>query len=136
MGRPSGDRIMSNGIAPLASLQGPEPAAPTGARSGGKPSGTPFTPTEATPTPAPLRPNPSFRIDAALGLVVLQLRDAAGGASSTIPTTQQLEAYRRAAGIHHAASTEAGTDPGNPADNRVVKDATAASPPVSDAAPS
>lgn len=102
MGRPYGDRIMSNGIAPLGSLQGTEPVVPAGASGDVKASGTPFTAAETTIAQGALHPNPSFHIDAALGLVVMEFRDGPGGASSSIPTAQQLDAYRRAAG--HAAS--------------------------------
>ena len=105
---------MSNGIAPLGSLQGTEPAITAGASSGVRSSATPFTAAETSITQAPLHPNPSFYIDASLGLVVMEFRSGSGGVSSTIPTSQQLEAYRRAAGTHHAGSAEVGTDPTNP----------------------
>jgi len=46
-----------------------------------------------TPLPSP-SPNPTLELNAALGLVVIEFRNAAGAVVSTIPTTQQLEAYR------------------------------------------
>lgn len=89
---------MSNGIASLASLQNAEPAVPAVVSGGVKASGTSFAPAEPVVTPATLYPNPSFHIDPALGLVVMEFRNEAGAVSSSIPTVQQLDAYRRAAG--------------------------------------
>lgn len=43
------------------------------------------------PSPAP---NPSLQLNAALGLVVIEFRNSAGTVTSSIPTAQQLEAYR------------------------------------------
>jgi hypothetical protein len=42
-------------------------------------------------------PNPSLRLDPALGLVVMEFRDQAGR-TATLPTERQLEAYRSARG--------------------------------------
>lgn len=39
-------------------------------------------------------PNPTLRLDAALGIVVIEFRNAAGEIADSIPTQQQLEAYR------------------------------------------
>jgi len=44
----------------------------------------------------PVLPNPQLRLDAALGLVVLEFRDR-GGQSRTIPTERELDAYRSSA---------------------------------------
>lgn len=41
-------------------------------------------------------PNPSLRLEPALGLVVLEFRDP-GGERRTIPSSKELEAYRNAA---------------------------------------
>jgi hypothetical protein len=52
----------------------------------------------ATPTPAASSQpylNPSLRLDAALGLVVIEFRDASGSITSSIPSQRQLEAYRQ-----------------------------------------
>lgn len=98
---------MSNGIAPLASLQSTEPVTAAGAR-GGAIAGTVSTQADSTATQAPPRPNPSFRIDAALGLVVLEFRNWNGQVSTSIPTAQQLDAYRRAAGASHSATPSHG----------------------------
>lgn len=42
-------------------------------------------------------PNPALRMDAELGLVVLEFRDARGELAASIPTKRELDAYRRAA---------------------------------------
>ena len=39
-------------------------------------------------------PNPRLQLDPALGLVVIQFRDGDQGSATSIPTQQQLEAYR------------------------------------------
>lgn len=38
--------------------------------------------------------NPTLHFDAALGLVVIEFRDAAGKVTTSIPTQRQMEAYR------------------------------------------
>ena len=94
---------MSNAIAPIGSLWGSDPVAPIGARATVKfgagvaaPEATTTQADTATPR-APIGPNPSFQIDAPLGIIVMQLHDATGKVASTIPTAQQLNAYRRSA---------------------------------------
>jgi hypothetical protein len=105
---------MSNGIAPLASLSAAEPVTPAGGR-GGTPSNPQPAPAEASAAAAALHPNPAFRIDAALGIVVMELNNDSGQIASTIPTAQQLAAYRRAAGASHAATAPpGGTAAGTP----------------------
>lgn len=42
------------------------------------------------------RPNPSMRIDPALGLVVVEFRDAAGRVTASLPDARQLDAYHAA----------------------------------------
>ncbi len=93
---------MSTAIAAFASVQGTEPVAASGDRAGAA-SATLPPPADSPVTQTPLRPNPSFRIDAALGIVVMQFSNEAGQVSSTIPTAQQLAAYHRAAGAAHAS---------------------------------
>jgi hypothetical protein len=39
--------------------------------------------------------NPSLRLDAALGLVVIEFHDEAGKLTSSIPSQRQIDAYRR-----------------------------------------
>lgn len=46
-----------------------------------------------TANPRPL-PNPSLRLDAGLGMVVLEFRDDRGEVSSSIPSQRILDAYR------------------------------------------
>jgi hypothetical protein len=51
----------------------------------------------ATPIPAassPGSPSPTLHLDAALGLVVIEFLGKSGAVTSSIPTPQQLEAYR------------------------------------------
>lgn len=43
---------------------------------------------------APMLPNPRLRIDAALNIVVLEFRDDAGEISRTLPSAQEIKAYR------------------------------------------
>lgn len=42
-------------------------------------------------------PNPALRMDPELGLVILEFRDRRGEVAATIPTSRELDAYRRAA---------------------------------------
>ncbi|MBN8891101.1 MAG: hypothetical protein BGP12_21065 [Rhodospirillales bacterium 70-18] len=39
-------------------------------------------------------PNPTLRLDPALGMVVIEFRDRHGAVTTSIPTQQQLDAYR------------------------------------------
>lgn len=50
--------------------------------------------TGPTPAPSPIT-NPSFRLDPALGLVVIEFRNDAGAVTSSIPSERQLQAYQR-----------------------------------------
>ena len=47
-----------------------------------------------TPTPSPIT-NPSYRLDSALGLVVIEFRNDAGAVTDSIPSERQLQAYQR-----------------------------------------
>ncbi len=58
---------------------------------------------EAVPTPsfqpaatqdATALPNPVLRLDSALGMVVIEFRNDSGAVTRTIPSQQQLDAYR------------------------------------------
>ncbi len=80
-------------------------------------------PAEAAPAQAPLGPNPSFRIDEALGIIVMQLHDASGKVASTIPTAQQLNAYRRTSAHETAGTTPAAA--GTPGTGTTTQGATA-----------
>lgn len=44
---------------------------------------------------SPLITNPSLRLDAALGLVVIEFRNDSGAITTSIPSQRQLEAYQR-----------------------------------------
>ena len=73
-------------ISPVASVAPVAPAAP--APRGGA----------AAPAPAPSPPgagNPSAHFDPSVGLVVLEFHDSAGAVSHSIPSAEQLRAYRR-----------------------------------------
>lgn len=41
-------------------------------------------------------PNPTLRLDPSLGMVVIEFRDGQGALKNSIPTQQQLDAYRTA----------------------------------------
>ncbi|MBN8903481.1 MAG: hypothetical protein BGO51_01415 [Rhodospirillales bacterium 69-11] len=91
--------------------------------------------------------NPSLRLDAALGLVVIEFRDDGGAITSSIPSQRQLDAYRAhtqapPAPDHSSApqaqttdrpATRAGParEPTPAPEERSGSDATAAPPPVS-----
>jgi hypothetical protein len=40
------------------------------------------------------RPNPSLRLDGALGMVIIEFRSESGAVTASIPTERQLAAYR------------------------------------------
>jgi hypothetical protein len=76
-----------------------------------------FTPPALTPPSAPpvLVISPSLRFDPASGLVVIEFHDQAGDVTTSIPTLQQLEAYRiwgrpsegpAASGVAHSANAK------------------------------
>ena len=146
MGCPSGDRIMSNVIAPFSSLSGSGLLAtgsfvPTTVRSNVPSSAVTAAPEETPQPQTPLLPNPSFRIDAALGLVVMELHDASGKIASTIPTTQQLDAYRRSFGQATAqqipgSTTNGSTTNGSTTNGTTTNGTTTTAAPGTGAAPS
>jgi hypothetical protein len=43
-----------------------------------------------------VHPNPSLRIDPALGIVVMEFRDRSGAVAATLPTQRELDAYHAA----------------------------------------
>ncbi|MBW4092895.1 MAG: hypothetical protein HIU82_17605 [Proteobacteria bacterium] len=61
------------------------------------------------PPPAPGVGNPSQHLDPGLGLVVIAFHNAAGTVTGTIPTAQQLQAYRRWDDTRVGPHAEAGT---------------------------
>ena len=60
--------------------------------------------------PSPMHPNPSYHIDPALNMVVIEFISAGGQITSSLPTPQQLDAYQRA-----------GTMPNTPQSSLMVK---------------
>jgi hypothetical protein len=83
---------MSN-LTPLPPLRLPE--APASPGPGAALRAAPAPPGAAEAGPALSIPNPSLRLDASLGLVVLEFRNA-DGTSRTIPSERELKAYRNA----------------------------------------
>ncbi len=60
-----------------------------------RPAATAVSVEQAVPVPSSSpSPNPTMELNAALGLVVIEFRNDAGVVTSSIPTQQQLEAYR------------------------------------------
>ena len=53
-------------------------------------------PAPAAQAASPVQPftNPSLRLDSALGLVVIEFRNNAGAVTRSIPSQQQIDAYR------------------------------------------
>lgn len=101
-------------------LPGPRPA------TGGAVAAAAALSAGAAVPPAPdataALPNPMLRLDASLGLVVLEFRNA-DGTARTIPSERELAAYRsaaRTAGPGAAPAAEEAPDPGagDPADGR------------------
>jgi hypothetical protein len=70
-----------------------------GLPAGGSGDGTATTRTAPPATapaakPVPLFVNPSFQFDATVGLVVIDFHDNSGRVTNSIPSQQQLDAYR------------------------------------------
>lgn len=88
--------------------------------AGPAPGGAASQPTPAPPaqasvsTPARPFPNPTLRLDPTLGMVVIEFRDASGTVKNSIPTQQQLDAYRAAERTHSGHPGD-GRDPAAPA---------------------
>ena len=113
---------MSNAIQPLADVQSTDPVVTTGARNG-LTSGSDPPAVETSSSPAPLWPNPSMRIDGALGLVVLEFRQYPGQATASIPTERQLADYRRSFARHADTATPAAADTVTPAGEQLSQSA-------------
>ncbi len=84
---------MSN-LSSLPPLRLPEVPSGPGPDAVARPGAAAPAAQQAAPTPT--LPNPSLRLDAALGLVVLEFRNA-DGTARTIPSERELQAYRSAA---------------------------------------
>lgn len=52
------------------------------------------TPEVAPPPADTARPNPTLRLDGALGMVIIEFHSESGAVTASIPTERQLEAYR------------------------------------------
>jgi hypothetical protein len=52
-------------------------------------------PTEQSVPAAAAAPNPTLKLNAALGLVVIEFRNSAGAVVSSIPTSKQIQAYQQ-----------------------------------------
>lgn len=61
------------------------------------PRPAPDIPQPSAPAAVPPGPNPSLRIEPVLGVVVFEVRDAAGEVVRSVPTERELRAYRVAA---------------------------------------
>lgn len=75
------------GVTPVTatSEQLPDSRNPRSSESGSSPASA----------PPPIYANPSLRLDASLGLVVIEFRDSGGSVADTIPTQRQLRAYKQ-----------------------------------------
>jgi hypothetical protein len=77
-------------------------------RSGSDNAGEAQAPESVSPAPAlsaSVIVNPTLRLDAGLGLVVIEFRNDTGDVTTSIPSQRQIEAYQR------WAQTHAGPDP-------------------------
>lgn len=63
---------------------------------------------EPGPAPSPII-NPTLRLDAALGLVVIEFRNDSGAVTTSIPSERQIEAYQRWE-VTHFGPTPMGRD--------------------------
>src|SRR3954471_18092139 len=79
-------------LSPLPPPRGADPPSEAAA-----PPGAAHAPSGPATAASPGLPNPSLRLDPALGLVVLEFRDQAGR-TATLPTERELAPYRTARG--------------------------------------
>ena len=70
------------------------PAVQPASVPGNAPAST-ATQAPTAPTQAPSFANPSLRLDPALGLVVIEFHNDAGSVTRSIPSQQQIDAYKR-----------------------------------------
>ncbi len=87
---------MSGAITAVTGVHAAENGTHVGGRGEAQASGASASQGAATAAPQ-LTPNPSLRIDSALALVVIEFHGSDGRVENSIPTAQQLEAYRRGA---------------------------------------
>ncbi len=69
------------------------------------------------------RPNPSLRLDGALGMVIIEFHSESGAVTASFPTERQLEAYR----IWERTGTDGAPPPGR-SSNTAADSATAIDP--------
>jgi hypothetical protein len=67
---------------------------PRGPGDGTAPTRNTVPATAPAPKPTPLFVNPSFQFDPTVGLVVINFHDHSGQVTNSIPSQQQLDAYR------------------------------------------
>jgi hypothetical protein len=130
--------------APLSPLRPAEPVSGQPVPGGRQLRGAAAAgPAAEIPTAAPPRAaagNPSLRLDPGLGLVVIEFHNAAGTVTGTIPTAQQLQAYRRwetaqmGPSSHAAPAADVGGDTVPPAVRSAPRNAPPAAGPGSPAA--
>lgn len=90
-------------------LGGPSP----GAAGAAEPAATAPAPPGVSP-PHRSFPNPTLRLDPALGIVVIEFRDSQGAVKSSIPTQHQLDAYRNWERTRTGPSPQAASGPAAP----------------------
>lgn len=81
----------------LDALSRPVAAAATAPLRSATSDGGSVAATKAATPPAPPAPSPRLRLDPALGVVVMEFRSSPGMPARTIPSEQELAAYRAAA---------------------------------------
>lgn len=74
-------------------LSVPRVGAPPAVAGDSRPAAPPPRSPVAAPPGTPM-PNPSLRLDPALSMVVIEFRDDSGAVRASIPSQQQLDAYR------------------------------------------
>ena len=93
--------------APIAGASAPAPLQRHGAAVA--PAPPPAAPPPVAPPLAAGVGNPSQHLDPGLGVVVIEFHNTAGAVTGTIPTEQQLQAYRRWEDTRVGPPAEAGT---------------------------
>ena len=81
-------------IRDIAAVQRTAATAPTSEATPANTKRTAEAAPAASTADAPMLPNPRLRIDAALNIVVLEFRDDTGEISRTLPSAQEIKAYR------------------------------------------
>jgi hypothetical protein len=95
---------MSSGITAISGKQAVDLAAHVVGRTPAQAT-TPYAPQPTALNAAQMAPNPSMRIDSALSLVVMEFHGSDGKVENSIPTPQQLDAYRRSQGAERSGTS-------------------------------